>query len=233
MAGHSKWAQIKRKKAVTDAKKGALFSKFARAITLAARDNADPATNGHLADEIARARAANMPGESIERALRRVTEQDASALQEMTVDIIGPGNAAVIVSAITDNTNRTMGEIRRIAEKHGVRIGDRNSLAWMFRRVAEFRLPADEDRDALQLAAIDAGADDVSVKDGELVITAPAERADAVRAALGDRSSDSRLTLVPTVPASLSSGQGTELEALLDALDEQDDTQDVVTNAEY
>lgn len=134
MAGHSKWAQIKRKKAVADATKGAVFGKLAQAITVAARGNPDPETNLRLRGEIDRAHAANMPSESIQRAVNRGADRDSAELMEVQVEFIGPGGAAIIVRAITDNHNRTINGLRTLAESSGARMVTPGSLAWMFRK---------------------------------------------------------------------------------------------------
>lgn len=132
MAGHSKWAQIKRKKAVTDAQRGKVFGRLARAITVAARGNPDPATNLRLKTEIERARQANMPLDSIERAIRRVSEKDAAQLKELQVAFIGPAGAGIRAHAITDNSNRTINELRLLAVRSGVRMVEPTAVAWMF-----------------------------------------------------------------------------------------------------
>jgi YebC/PmpR family DNA-binding regulatory protein len=135
MAGHSKWAQIKRKKAVADARKGAVFSKLARSLAVAARGNPDPDTNLRLKAEIERARAVNMPSESIQRAVARTAERDSAALLEVQVEFIGPSHTAIIVSAITDNSNRTIRELKELAAEHGGKMSGQGSVLWMFARV--------------------------------------------------------------------------------------------------
>lgn len=136
MAGHSKWAQIKRKKAVADAKKGAEFSKLARAIAVAARGNPDPEQNLRLKAEVERARAVNMPSESIQRAISRVSDRESAALQEVQVEFMGPANTGIIVWAITDNSNRTISELRQLAAGHGGKMVGQGSVLWMFTRRA-------------------------------------------------------------------------------------------------
>lgn len=141
MSGHSKWSQIKHKKGIADAKKGVAFGKIARAISIAARDNPDPASNLRLKAEIERARAVNMPSESIERAIKRVADKSASALVEVQLELIGPGGAAIVVNAITDNSNRTINELKQIATKLGGRMVDRGSVLWMFSRSPRALIP--------------------------------------------------------------------------------------------
>lgn len=234
MAGHSKWAQIKRKKAVTDAKRGAVFGKLGRIISIAARGNPDPSTNLRLRNEIERARAANMPLENIERAVRRVSDKDASALEEIQLEFIGPGGAAIMVSAITDNSNRTINEIRQIIGKHDTRMVVPGSVSWMFRRSGIVRLSLNALPQDAALTAIDAGADDVHQEDGAVVVSCPPDRVDAVRSALGASVSSATVEWLPTTthPVSDPDAQRT-LEQVLHLLDDHDDVQDVQTNAIY
>lgn len=178
MSGHSKWSQIKHKKALVDAKKGKIFSKLARAISVAARGDPDPTTNLRLKAEVDRAHAFNMPSDNIERAIKRVGDRDADTLERVEVDVIGPAGVGIIVEALTDNTNRTINEIKQVLSRRSARMAGQGSLTWMFRRT-------------------DAGL--------EVAVPVP----------LPD-------------PA-----QQSQLEALMDALDELDDVQDVHTNADY
>jgi YebC/PmpR family DNA-binding regulatory protein len=235
MAGHSKWAQIKRKKAVADAKRGALFGKLARAISVAARGNPDPATNLRLKGEVERARAVNMPADSIDRAIRRVTEKESATLEEVTIEIVGPAGSAIIAQGITDNTNRTVHEVKQLATKHGARMAGEGSLLWMFRVTGIIRIPiAGQDEAALQLAAIDAGATDVSLIDGFLVVACEPADFERVRGALPAPASEATLELIPTTTTPLPSPADQEkLGALMDALDDLEDIQHVFTNADY
>jgi YebC/PmpR family DNA-binding regulatory protein len=137
MSGHSKWSQIKHKKGAADAKKGIAFGKLARAISVAARGNPDPTKNLRLKAEIDRARAVNMPNDSIQRAIQRVTDKASAALNEVQLEFIGTGGAAIIVSAITDNSNRTINELKQLATKPGARMVGQGSLLWMFQKSSE------------------------------------------------------------------------------------------------
>ena len=232
MSGHSRWSQIKHKKALADAKKGAIFGKLARAISVAARGNPDPATNLRLKAEIDRAHAFNMPGENITRAISRVSDADAVALSEIQLELIGPGGAAILVLAITDNSNRTVNELRQLALKHDAHMASQGSLLWMFRRAGVIRLSPDAGEDA-QFAAIDAGADDVRDEDGGIIVTTKPEHLERVRSALGSAVVASGIEFIPTtqVPVNDPSVQR-KLEALLDALDGHEDVQEVFTNAD-
>jgi len=141
MSGHSKWSQIKHKKAIADSKKGASFGKIAQAISLAARANPDPSKNLRLKGEIERAHAMNMPNDSIQRAIKRVTNKDASALSEIQIELIGPGNSALIIHAITDNSNRTIGDLKKLAMSFGAHMTQQGAVLWMFKRVGILYAP--------------------------------------------------------------------------------------------
>ncbi len=132
MSGHSKWAQIKHKKGISDQKKGRVFSKLANKITIAARSGTDPLANYKLQSTIEEARAVNMPKENIERAIKRATEKEAASLNEITVQAMGPGSVAVVIEAITDNKNRTIAEVKNILAKNGFKMVPEGSLNWMF-----------------------------------------------------------------------------------------------------
>lgn len=231
MSGHSKWSQIKHKKAIVDAKKGKVFGKLARAISIAARGNADPTTNLRLKAEIDRARTYNMPSDNIERALSRGNDKAAAALIEVQMELIGPGNAALIVSAITDNSNRTINELKQIAQRHGAHMAGQGAVSWMFKKVGVVRLSEGAGQDA-QLIAIDAGADDVITEEGGSVVYTSPEKLHHVKDALGAVVESSGIELVPLNPLSISDTAALgQLESLLEAIDEHDDVQDVVTNA--
>ena len=233
MSGHSKWSQIKHKKAIADAKKGAAFGKIARAIALAARDNPDPSSNLRLKAEIEKARAVNMPSDNIERAIKRVSDKSAAALTEIQLELIGPGSAAIIVTAITDNSNRTLNELKQIATRAGARIAGQGAVSWMFKKTGVIRLHGQAD-EALQLAAIDAGADDVRTEDDTTTVYTAPETMAAVRDALDDAVASADVELVPSNGAPIpDTAQQHQLESLLEALDGQDDVQGVYTNAEY
>lgn len=137
MSGHSKWSQIKHKKAISDARKSAVFGKLSRAISIAARDNPDPATNVRLKGEIDRARAANMPVDGIDRAIRKVADKQSAALAEVQLEFIGPAGVAIVARGITDNTNRTINEVRQIAAHAETRMVERGGAAWAFKRVQD------------------------------------------------------------------------------------------------
>lgn len=132
MSGHSKWSQIKHKKALTDKKRGQIFSKLARLITLAAKKGTDPKANPGLAQIIDQARAANMPGNNIERAIKKVSDKDQAQLEELTIEALGPSGVALKIRAITDNRNRTMAEIKKILSDNDSKLVQPGSVSWMF-----------------------------------------------------------------------------------------------------
>ena len=132
MSGHSKWSQIKHKKALSDKKRGQIFSKLARLITLAAKKGTDPKANPGLAQVIDQARAANMPGDNIERAVKKVSDKDQAQLEELAIEALGPGGVALKIRAITDNRNRTMAEIKKILSDNDSKMVQPGSLSWMF-----------------------------------------------------------------------------------------------------
>src|SRR5437870_12888970 len=177
MAGHSKWKQIKRKKAVTEQKRGAVFTRLIREITIAAKQGGgDPGGNARLRTAIDAAKAENMPADNIDRAIKKGTgELEGVTYEEVTYEGYGPGGAALLIQATTDNANRTVAEIRNVFQRHGGNLGATNSVAWMFDRKAQITVDATRaDEDTVMEAALDAGADD-RVRDGDVfLITGPA-----------------------------------------------------------
>lgn len=142
MSGHSKWAQIKHKKGATDAKRGKLFSKLAKAITIASKElGGDPKTNSKLASAIEEARAANMPSDNIERAIKRATEKDAAELKEVLYEAYGPGGSTLVITAVTDNSNRTTNEIKHLLSEHGAKLGNQGSATWAFTKTGNEYVP--------------------------------------------------------------------------------------------
>ncbi len=236
MAGHSKWANIKHRKAAVDKKRGALFTKLARAITSAAREGGeDPDMNFTLRLAVDKARAANMPKDNIERAIQRgVGGLDGESLETVTYEGYGPGGTAIMVVATTDNRNRTAGQVRSTFSKHGGNLGESGVVAWQFDQRGTINIPAAEvDSEMLALEAIDAGALDVEV-DSELVVVYT-EVADfqKVKTALdeaGYDTSDAELAMIPNVQMELEDKQAMKVMRLVEVLDELDDVDQVWTN---
>jgi YebC/PmpR family DNA-binding regulatory protein len=236
MAGHSKWASIKHKKAATDAKRGKLFTKLARAITVAAREGGgDPDGNPSLATAIEKAKSYSMPKDNIQRAIDRGTGEgaDAAAIERIVYEGYGPGGAAILVEAMSDNRNRTGSEIRHAFDRSGGNLGEPNSVAWMFEKRGVIVLdPGKYGEDDL-IAAIDAGAEDVVAEDDDLrVLTAPTDLT-AVREALeaeGIEIESSDVTMEPKNTVDVGEGDAKSLMRLMEALDDHDDVDEVHAN---
>ena len=236
MAGHSKWKQIKRKKAVTDAKRGAVFTKVIREITVAAKQGGgDPAGNARLRVAIDAAKAENMPLDNIERAIKKGTgELEGVQYEEVTYEGYGPGGAAIMVEATTDNANRTVAEIRHAFSRNGGNLGATNSVAWMFDRKAQITVDATKaDEDAAMEAALDGGAEDM-VRDGDtFVITAPPAALRAVQERLKAKRipvQAAELALLPKSTVKVEGGDAKKLLALIEAIEEMDDVAKVSSN---
>lgn len=239
MAGHSKWAQIKRQKGANDAKRGQLFTKLGREITVASREGGgDPNGNVRLRLAIQRARESNMPMENIERAIKRGTGQiEGAAYEEMTYEGYGPGGAALMVEVMTDNRNRTAAELRNVLTHGGGNLGESGSVAWQFQRRGVISIDADgRDPDEVALVAIDAGAEDVQTDDGHLEVYTEPEGFEAVRQALetaGVPIENAEVAMVPTAAVDLDEATSLKVMRLIEKLEDLDDVQSVVTNANF
>lgn len=237
MSGHSKWASIKHKKAATDAKRGQLFTKLARAIAVAAREGGgDPDSNFTLAAAVEKAKSYSMPKDNIQRAIDRGTGAggDEEQIERVVYEGYGPGGAAVLVEALTDNRNRTGSEIRHTFERVGGSLGEPGSVAWQFEKKGLALVDAGRYGEEELLAAIDAGADDVAL-DGDVykVTSEPAQLA-AVRAALeqsGVEIASADLAMEPTSVVEVSQeSQARALIRLIESLDDHDDVESVHAN---
>jgi YebC/PmpR family DNA-binding regulatory protein len=236
MAGHSKWKQIKRKKAVTDAKRGALFTRLIREITIAARaGGGDPGGNPRLRTAIDAAKAENMPWDNIDRAVKKGTgELEGVEYQEVTYEGYGPGGAAILIESVTDNPNRTVAEIRHQFQRHGGNLGAANSVSWMFDRKGQITLDATKvSEDAAMEAALDAGADDF-VKDGDtILVTTPPHQLHAVSEALKAKRlpvQSAEIALLPKSTVKIEGGDAKRLLTLMEVLEEMDDVAKVFSN---
>jgi len=236
MAGHSKWKQIKRKKAVADARRGALFTKLIREITIAAKQGGgDPAGNPRLRTAIDAAKAENMPLDNIERAVKKGTgELEGVQYVEVTYEGYGPGGAAIFIEATTDNANRIVAEIRHIFTRHGGNLAAANSVAWMFDRKGQITVDATRaDEDATMEAALEAGADDM-VRDGDLfLITAPVSRLHAIQENLKARRipvQAAEIAMIPKSTVRVDGRDAKQLLELIEALEEMDDVAKVWSN---
>ena len=236
MAGHSKWKQIKRKKAVTDARRGASWTKVIREITVAARaGGGDPGGNPRLRTAIDAAKAVNMPNDNIERAIKKGTgELEGASYEEVSYEGYGPGGAAVIIEATTDNTTRTVAEIRHAFSRNSGNLGATNSVAWMFDRKGQVYLDAARhDEDSTLEAALEAGAEDF-VRDGEqFVITTTVPAFHAVQDALRGRGFEidsAEIAMVPKTTVKIEGKQAEQMIRLVEALEELDDVSKVFSN---
>ena len=237
MAGHSKWANIKHRKAAADSKKGKVFTRLIKEITVAARmGGGDPGSNPRLRMMLDKARDANMTKDSVQRAVQRGTgELEGAAYEEARYEGYGTGGAAVMVDCLTDNRTRTVAEVRHAFVKHGGNMGADGSVAFLFKHCGQFVFAPGASEDKVMEAALDAGAEDVlSNADGSVeVICAPGDF-DAVKARLekaGLKADAAEVTMKASTETVLAGAEAEKMRGLLDALDELDDVQNVYTTA--
>lgn len=238
MGGHSHWSTIKRQKGASDAKRGQIFTKLSREISVAAREGGtDPTMNPRLRLAIDKAKESNMPNDTIKRAVERGGPGDANALDEITFEGYGPGGVAIIIQTVTDNRNRTVSELRTTLSRNGGSLGEAGSVAWQFESKGVITVDPDgTDPDELALTAIDAGADDVRVE-GEIVevVTGPTDL-DKVRRALVDgglKVTSAELSMLPKTSLVVDDKVGPQTLRLLDILEDLDDVQKVYSNADF
>ena len=242
MSGHSKWSTIKHQKGAADAKRGALFTKLSRDITLAAKSGGDdPDMNFRLRLALDKAKAGNMPSDSISRAVKRGAVGGPGSgddLEEMTYEGYGPGGGAILLQAVTTNRNRAAAEIRSTFTKGGGSLGESGCVAWNFESRGVITLEvSDESRgEELGLIAIDAGAEDIDMDDGVLEIHTPPEKLQEVRQALADENvnlDSAEISMVPKTTVLLESHAAEQTLKLLDHLEELEDVQKAYTNADF
>ncbi|MFZ0818584.1 MAG: YebC/PmpR family DNA-binding transcriptional regulator [Candidatus Acidiferrales bacterium] len=235
MSGHSKWATIKHKKAATDAKRGRTFTRLIREITMAARGGTDPNSNARLRTAIASAKAENMPGDNIDRAILRGSGQlEGTVLEEITFEGYGPGGVALLVQVVTDGRNRTVSEIRHAFGKHGGNLAEAGAVNWLFQRKGEISIPREQaSEDKLMGIVLDAGADDL-VDDGSIwSVVTPPESFEAVRDAIvkaGITPASAEIGMVPKNFIKLTGAQAQQMLRLMEAIEEQEDVQHVYSN---
>src|SRR3954454_12155773 len=238
LSGHSKWSSIKHKKGAADAKRGKLFSKLSRAIIMAAKEGGpDPANNLALQNAIEKARSYSMPKDNIDRAIAKGSgaDADANAFEEIVYEGYGPEGVAVIVEALTDNRNRTAADVRHTFTKHGGNLGAAGAVAWQFERRGVVVVPSDGvDEEELLLAAAEGGADDVE-RDGDVFqVTSAPDSLSAVREAIegaGFTVDSAEAVLVPKATVAVEDGaKARQVMRLNDALEDNDDVQDVYAN---
>jgi YebC/PmpR family DNA-binding regulatory protein len=238
MAGHSKWANIRFRKGAQDAKRGKIFTKLIREITIAARaGGGDPASNPRLRLAIDKAKAQSMPKDNWDRAVKRGTgELEGVNYEEIRYEGYGPGGVAVMVDCLSDNRNRTVADVRHAFSKHGGNMGADGSVAYLFSQVGQLSYPAGSDEEKIMEAAIEAGATDIVTNDDASidVLTAP-EDFEAVRTAMRGAGLDpevAEVTMRASTKADVGADDAESLLKLLEALDDLDDVQNVYSNAE-
>ena len=236
MAGHNKWKQIKRKKAVTDARRGAAFTKLIKEITVAAKaGGGDPNGNARLRVAIDAAKAANMPADNIERAVKKGTgELEGVSYEEVTYEGYGPGGAAIFIEVTTDNANRTVAELRNLFSKNGGNLGTSGSVAWMFDRRGQVYVDAARyDEDPVMEAALEAGAQDVTRDGDQYVVTTTPHDLHTVQEGLKARTivpESAELAMTPKSTVKVEGGDAARLVRLMEALEEHDDVAKVSSN---
>lgn len=238
MAGHSKWAQIKRKKAVNDQRRGKLFTRLIKEISIAAREGGgDPEGNPRLRLSIQTAKDANMPQENINRAIQRGTgELPGMQYEEIVYEGYGPGGVAILMESVTDNRNRTVAELRHLLGKHNGRLGEAGSVSWMFTKKGTIRVSTNAiDEDELLMIIIDAGADDMQPTDDYYEIKTSLENFEKVKQALNEKEipiESAELRMEPNSNIRVEGKEAEHVIKLIEILDEHDDVQNVYANFE-
>jgi len=240
VAGHSKWANIKHKKARVDAKKGKIFTKLSKDIILAAKlGGGDPAANPRLKTAVEKARAANIPNENIKRAIMKATGQLASVgAEELVYEGYGPGGVAVMLDIVTDNRNRTAGEIRHLFSKYGGSLGESGCVSWMFDKKGFLCLSKEDvdiSEDDLLAVVLEVGAEDMKVEEDSYEIYTQPENLDTALRELeskGIRVSSAEIMMIPKTTVKLSGEEAEKMMKLLDALEEHNDVNEVYSNFE-
>jgi YebC/PmpR family DNA-binding regulatory protein len=236
MSGHNKWASIKHKKAATDAKKGKLFSRISKELTMSAKSGgADPASNARLRVAINKAKSVNMPADNIERAIKKGTgELPGVSYEEIVYEGYGPKGVAIMVESLTDNKNRTGAEIRNIFSKKGGNMAGSGSVNWMFNKKGFIIVKADNiDEDNLMSIVLEAGAEDMKIDQGVYEITTPVSGLENVKEALKScdiETESAELTMIPTSVVSLDGEDAKGVLGLVEQLEDHDDVQNVYAN---
>ncbi|MFA5500080.1 MAG: YebC/PmpR family DNA-binding transcriptional regulator [Candidatus Omnitrophota bacterium] len=236
MSGHNKWASIKHKKAATDAKRGKMFSKISKELTVAAKSGGgDPSGNPRLRVAINKAKAVNMPADNIDRAVKKGTgELPGVSYEEIAYEGYGPAGVAIIVEALTDNKNRTGAEIRNIFSKKGGNMAGQGSVSWLFSKKGFIMVKAsDVDEDALMSAALDAGAEDMKMGEGMYEITTPVSVLEKVKEAIEKsniKTESAELTMIPSSTVRLQASEAKQVLGLVELLEDNDDVQNVYAN---
>ena len=239
MSGHSKWNNIKNKKEKSDSQRAKIFTKIGREIAVAVKAGGpDPANNAKLKDVIAKAKSLNVPNDNIDRSIKKAAgDGDGSNYESITYEGYGPSGVAVIVETLTDNRNRTAADIRHIFSKHGGNLGETGCVGWMFKKRAVFVVEKEtfDDEDALMELVLEAGAEDLKNEDDVFEIVAEPEAFDDIEKALGEKGIETvsaEVTMVPDNTVKVEGDAAVKMQKMLDALEENDDVQEVYGNYE-
>jgi len=238
MSGHSKWATIKHKKGLADAKRGQMFTKFIKEISIAARmGGGDPDMNPRLRTSVLKARAANMPKDNIDRAIKKGTgELEGSTYEELTYEAYSPGGGAMLIEVLTDNKNRAAAEIRNILTRSGANLGSANSVSYLFKRKGVLSYDAEKyTEDQIMEAAIDAGADDVVSEEGAIVVYTDQSSFESVLNAMNAKNFETlgaEISMVPETYVAIDGETAGKVQRLIDRLEENEDVQNVYHNME-
>lgn len=240
MSGHSKWANIKRKKGANDAIRGKITTKIGREITIAVRmGGGDPTGNMRLKLALSKAKANNIPKDNIQRAIQKgLGAAEGSNYEELTYEGYGPAGSAIMLDILTDNRNRSAADVRHIFSKYGGNLGETGCVGWMFKQKAVFIVEKEtfEDEDELMGIVLDAGAEDFKAEDDVFEITSDPADYDAIEAALGEKgieTASAEITMVPDTTVKLEGKDAEKMQNLIDALEENDDVQNVYSNYEF
>ena len=239
MSGHSKWANIKRKKGANDAIRGKITTKIGREITIAVRmGGADPTGNMRLKLALSKAKANNIPKDNIKRAIQKgLGATEGSNYEEVIYEGYGPGGTAVMLDILTDNRNRTAADVRHLFSKYGGNLGQDGCVSWMFKKKAVFAVERDtfDDEDALLELVLEAGAEDMRSEDDVFEIIAEPDAYDAIETVLGEKgieTASAEVTMVPDTTVHLVDKDAEKMQTLIDALEDNDDVQNVYSNYE-
>ena len=236
MSGHSKWSSIKHKKAAVDAKRGKMFTKLIKEITVAAREGGgDPDANPRLRTAVANAKAQNMPNETIERGILRGTGQlPGTSYEEIIYEGYGPKGVAIIVEVVTDNRNRSTSDLRNILSKHGGNLGERGCVSWMFDKKGLVVIDKDNaDEDDLIMIALDAGAEDIKSEDDSYEIITEPQDFESVRNAVQEAGIEitlEEISMIPQTTVKLDGKEALQLLKIIGSLEDHDDVQNVYSN---
>jgi YebC/PmpR family DNA-binding regulatory protein len=237
MSGHSKWSTIKHKKAATDAKRGKIFTRLAKELTIAAREGGgDPESNVRLRLAIDKAKAANMPKDNIERAIKRGTgELEGGVLEEVVYEGYAPHGVGVLIEVVTDNRNRAVAEVRHVFNKYGGNMAEAGAVSWQFTRKGYISISQEVDQDEVFLVAADAGADDVAFEDGVTEVYAEIEQLQNVRQSLeegGYKLDEVSVIYDPNNPMELGTHEALQVAKLVEFMEDLDDVQNVYSTLE-